>query len=272
MPTPLRETTPDGVSAVLPAFNEEAVIGDTVRRTHTVLASVGLAKFEVIVVDDGSRDGTRAACESVAAELAGVHVLSHDTNRGYGAALRSGFDAATCDAVFLMDSDGQFDPAELGLILEHWDGHTVVCGYRAHRSDPFARRAYNRAFFAIVDARFGHTVRDVNCGFKLFPRAVGTGLTSDGALISTELLVRARDNGYLFANVAVSHAPRLTGTPTGANPRVVLRAFKELRDLDRRRRHEPRADRMSADVDAQLVVDAAGLRRPHDHALAQHEK
>lgn len=272
MPTPLRETTPDGVSAVLPAYNEEAVIATTVLTTHTVLASLGLADFEVIVVDDGSRDGTRAAAERVAAQLAGVRVLSHDTNQGYGSALRSGFDAATCDAVFLMDSDGQFDPAELGLLLDHWDGNTVVCGYRAHRSDPFTRRAYNRAFFAIVDARFGHTVRDVNCGFKLFPRAVGTGLTSAGALISTEMLMRARDNGYRFADVAVSHAPRLTGTPTGANPRVVLRAFKELRDLDRRRRHGAPADRASDDVNVQLVVDATGRRRPHDHALAQHEK
>ncbi|MGH7686284.1 MAG: glycosyltransferase family 2 protein [Candidatus Dormibacteria bacterium] len=272
MPTPLRKPGPDGVSAVLPAYNEEAVIAATVRQTHAVLASLELAEFEVLVVDDGSRDGTRAECERVASELGGVRVLTHDTNQGYGSALRTGFDAATCDAVFLMDSDGQFDPAQLGLLLDHWDGNTVVCGYRAHRSDPFPRRAYNRAFFAIVDARFGHTVRDVNCGFKLFPRAVGTGLTSEGALISTELLVRARDNGYRFADVAVSHAPRLTGTPTGANPRVVLRAFRELRDLDQRRRHAPRAERPSDDVNVHLVADAGGRRRPHDHALAQHEK
>src|SRR5215471_13169699 len=147
MPTPPRKSLPTGISAVLPAFNEAAVIASTVHRTHRALASLGLERFEVIVVDDGSRDGTRAQCERVAAELDGVRVVSHDTNRGYGTALRTGFETATCDAVFLMDSDGQFDPAEIRLLLEHWDGHTVVCGDRARRSDPLPRRAYNRAFF-----------------------------------------------------------------------------------------------------------------------------
>jgi glycosyltransferase involved in cell wall biosynthesis len=229
---------PDSVSAVLPAFNEARVIATTVRRTHAALLASGVRSFEIVVVDDGSTDGTRAEMELVQQELHDVRAISHPRNRGYGAALRTGFDTASNDAIFLMDSDGQFDPAELELLLEHWDGRTVVCGYRAHRSDPFARRVSNRAFFAIVNARLGSTARDVNCAFKLFPRQLGCGLASDGALISTELLVRARDEGYRIVNVAVSHSPRRTGTATGSNPRVVARAFKELWELDRRRRLE----------------------------------
>lgn len=233
------ESLPDGVSAVLPALNEEGAIAATVRRTHAALAASGVRAFEVIVVDDGSTDATAARCEAVMRELSEVRVVSHPRNRGYGAALRTGFEASRGPAVFLMDSDGQFDPGDLRLLLEHWDGRTVVCGYRAQRSDPFLRRLSNRAFFALVNARLGRTARDVNCAFKLFPRAVGCGLESEGALISTELLVRARAAGYRIVDVPVRHAPRLTGTPTGGNPRVVARAFKELWELDRRRRHQP---------------------------------
>lgn len=233
------ERMPQGISAVLPAYNEEAIIGTTVRRTHAALTGTGVPRFEVIVVDDGSTDGTRSAAEHAASQLSRVRVVSLPSNHGYGAALRAGFGAAREPEIFLMDSDGQFDPEEIRLLLGLWSERTAVCGVRAHRSDPLARRAYNRAFFAIVNARLGHTARDINCGFKLFPRAVTRGLVSDGALISTELLLRARDAGCRIVDVPVSHAPRTTGSATGANPRVVMRAFGELWRLDRRLRREP---------------------------------
>ena len=233
------ERLPDGISAVLPAYNEEAVIATTVRRTHAALTASGVERFEIVVVDDGSTEGTRIAAEGAASTLSRVRVVSLGANRGYGAALRAGFDAAHEPVIFLMDSDGQFDPAELALLLDKWTDRTAVCGVRAHRSDPVARRLYNRAFFSIVNARLGRTAEDINCGFKLFPRSVTRGLVSDGALISTELLLRARDAGCRIVNVPVSHAPRTTGTATGANPRVVIRAFGELYRLDRRLRHEP---------------------------------
>lgn len=233
------ERLPDGISAVLPAYNEEAVISTTVRRTHAALTATGVPQFEIVVVDDGSTDGTRMAAEDAASTLTCVRVVSLPANRGYGAALRAGFDAAREPVIFLMDSDGQFDPAEVRLLLDRWSEGTAVCGVRAHRSDPLPRRLYNRAFFTIVTARLGRTALDINCGFKLFPRAVTRGLVSDGALISTELLLRARDAGCSIVDVAVTHAPRTTGTATGANPRVVMHAFGELWRLDRRLRQEP---------------------------------
>ena len=110
------------------------------------------------------------------------------------------------------------------------------------------RRAANAAFFLVVRAALGGSVWDANCGFKLFPRAVGCGLSSDGALISTELLVRAREHGHAIVDVPVPHAPRLTGAPTGARPSVVLRAFVELWRLHRRMRAEPA--RLQADLEA----------------------
>ena len=231
----MRPILPDGISAVLPAFNESAVIEHTVRATHQALRESGVRTCEVIVVDDGSSDGTRDECLRLAAELPAVRLISHSHNLGYGAALRTGFDAARMDAVFLMDSDGQFDPADISRLLQRWDGHSAVCGYREHRSDPAERRLFNAAFFAIVNARFGRSARDINCGFKLFPAALGRGLQAEGALISTELVLRARESSGIV-DVAVRHSPRRTGTPTGAKPSVVMRAFGELWRLDRRRR------------------------------------
>src|SRR5258708_29700241 len=153
------------VSAVLPAYNEVAVIADVVRRTHAALRAQDTPAFEVIVVDDGSRDGTGDAVRGVAAELPEVRLVRHPANRGYGAALRTGFEAATCDAVWLLDSDAQFDPADLRLLLPRYAPLTLVAGYRRRRSDPVMRRANHRAFFALVPVVMGPTARDVNCAF-----------------------------------------------------------------------------------------------------------
>jgi glycosyltransferase involved in cell wall biosynthesis len=216
------------VSAVLPAYNEEAVIAETVTRTAGALTELGVADFEILVIDDGSKDATAARASSANDAGTRVRVVSHPRNRGYGAALRTGFDAATCEAVFLMDSDGQFDPTEISRLLAMYGPDRVICGYRIRRKDTWARRLYHKAFFGIVRLGFGPTVRDVNCAFKLFPRAVGHGLHADGALVSTELLVRARRSGYRLMNVGVHHYPRTTGRATGADVRVVMRAFREL--------------------------------------------
>jgi glycosyltransferase involved in cell wall biosynthesis len=216
------------VSVVLPAYNEEAVIAETIMRTAQALTSLGIDDFEILVVDDGSKDATASRASSADGAAAHVRVVSHPRNRGYGAALRTGFDAATRDAVFLMDSDGQFDPNEISRLLAMYGPDRVICGYRIRRNDTLARRLYHTAFFGLVRLGFGPTVRDVNCAFKLFPRAVGQGLHADGALVSTELLVRARRSGYRLMNVGVHHYPRTTGRATGADVRVVVRAFREL--------------------------------------------
>ncbi len=224
------------ISVVLPAFNESAVIADVVTRSGRALLANGVVDAEIIVVDDGSHDAT--AAEAQAAQAAAgvpVRVIRHSRNRGYGAALRSGFEGATRDAVWLMDSDAQFDPADLSRVLPLYSPRTAVYAYRLKRRDTLLRRANHAAFFVLVRALFGPSVHDVNCAFKLFPRELGVGLEAAGAVISTELVLRTRRSGYLVAEIGVPHYPRTAGKATGANPRVVLLAFVELWRLWRRR-------------------------------------
>lgn len=217
------------VSAVMPAFNEEGNLEQSVSRMAAAL-NAHARSFEIIVVDDGSRDGTRAVLDRLKPAYPQLRVIRHPVNRGYGAAVRSGFDAARLSWVFLMDADNQFDPAEIGALLAAAGQADIVAGYRRHRSDPPLRRLNAFAFFTLVRLLFGRLLRDVNCAFKLIRRdlLVQMALHSDGALINTEVMVLARQLGARVVEVPVHHYPRQSGSATGANPRVVLRAFREL--------------------------------------------
>jgi len=217
------------VSAVMPAFNEEANLGRSVAALDAALDRIA-PQHEIIVVDDGSRDGTAAVLRGLRAERPCLRVVSHPTNLGYGAALRSGFAAARHDWVFFMDADNQFDPAELQSLVQRADGAEMVVGYRRVRRDPWIRRLNALAFFGLARLLFGYLARDVNCAFKLIRADLlrGLPLQSTGAFINAELLARARRHGAQVVEVPVHHFPRPAGRQTGADPRVVLRAFGEL--------------------------------------------
>jgi glycosyltransferase involved in cell wall biosynthesis len=217
------------ISAVMPAYNEEANLEQSVGRMASALKTFSRG-FEIIVVDDGSQDATAAVLERLKVAHPNLRVIRHPANRGYGAALRSGFDAARFPWIFLMDADNQFDPAEVELLLARAADADIVAGYRKQRRDPLLRRISAWAFFTMVRLLFGRLVRDVNCAFKLIRRdlIVRMALQSEGALINTEMLVLARQLQARVVEVPVHHYPRTAGKPTGANIRVVLRAFAEL--------------------------------------------
>jgi glycosyltransferase involved in cell wall biosynthesis len=217
------------ISAVMPAYNEEANLEQSVGRMASALEGVTRG-FEIIVVDDGSQDGTATVLERLKAAHPNLRVIRHSANRGYGAALRSGFDAARFGWVFLMDADNQFDPAEIELLLARAADADIVAGYRKHRRDPLLRRLNAWAFFTLVRLLFGRLVRDVNCAFRLTRRDLLTrmALHSEGALINTEMLVLARQLHARVVEVPVHHYPRRAGKQTGASIRVVIRAFAEL--------------------------------------------
>lgn len=218
------------LSLVFPAHDEQDNIAQTAERARRTLARLGLSG-EVIVVDDGSTDETAA----IAASIPGVRLIRHGRNRGYGAALRTGFEAARGERVFFTDADLQFDLAELAALLGPAATADIVIGYRNPRQDPLHRRVNARAWGALVGHLFDLGVRDVNCAFKLIHRRVfeAVSLRSEGAFINTELLARARAAGFSIREVPVRHYARAHGQQSGNRPDVVLRAFAELGRLHR---------------------------------------
>jgi glycosyltransferase involved in cell wall biosynthesis len=220
------------IAAVLPAYNEEALIEQTIRHLASVLVQL-VDSFQIVVTDDGSRDRTASILARLQATQPDLHlkVVTHPTNLGYGAALASGFDAATADLVLLLDADGQFDVAELVHLLAAMDADIdLVIGYRVKRADPPVRLLNAWGWKQLVNGLFGYTARDVDCAFKLFRREVWTNVhvESRGATFSAEFLIKARRLDFHITEVPVSHLPRKAGSPTGARPRVILRAFVEL--------------------------------------------
>ncbi len=222
------------LSVFLPCFDEEDNVARTVERALSVLCDRDLERFEIIVVNDGSRDRTGAVADALAEEHDEVRVAHHVQNQGYGAALRTGFEAAKFPWVFFTDGDGQFDLAEIDGFLAAADDVEGVIGYRLQRADHFGRRVNTWLWSLAVRTLFRLRVRDIDCAFKLLSRhaldEVGP-LTASGAVISTELLVGVRSAGMPIREIGVHHYPREAGAPTGASIKVILRALRELVQL-----------------------------------------
>ena len=223
-----------GLSVFLPSHNEEGNVERVVRSWTAELPNVA-DNYEVIVVDDGSRDRTGEIAERLAKEDSHVKVVRHPVNRGYGGAVISGVRAATMSYVLLCDGDGQFDPKDIERLTPFVPEYDVVAGRRVRRADHLIRRINGRAWTTLVRVLLGITITDIDCGFKLFKREKldGMELRAHGAMISTELMARLAGRNAKVKEVDVSHLPRLTGEQSGANLKVVARAFKELLALYR---------------------------------------
>ena len=220
------------LSIFFPAYNEEGAIERTVRDALATARDVA-DDYEVIVVDDGSADRTAEIVETVAAEDPHVRLVRHGTNRGYGAALRSGFASATKELVFFSDADGQFHLDELPATLAQARQTPVVAGFRIKRSDAWHRLFIARTYRLIIFLVFGLRVRDIDCAWKLFRREAleGLELESNGAFISSELLIKLRRRGVPIREVGVHHYPRTTGVSKGATPIVILRTIRDIMRL-----------------------------------------
>jgi glycosyltransferase involved in cell wall biosynthesis len=231
------------LSIILPCFNEAPNVAAAVADAQRA-AALHAQNHEVIVVDDGSSDQTGAIAARLAAADDRVRVVTHEHNRGYGAAVRSGLAASRGDWVLLTDGDRQFDLLELERLVGLTDRCDLIAGYRVLRADPIHRRLAARAWNIVTRRSFGVAVRDVDCAFKLMrgDAVRSLPLQSDGAMISTELVVRAQQAGWVIAEVGVQHLPRVAGSPSGGDPRVVLRAFRERRAFSRRLRSEAGAE------------------------------
>jgi glycosyltransferase involved in cell wall biosynthesis len=221
------------LSYFFPAHDEAENIESLVAEALATLPQLA-DRFEVIAVDDGSRDATPAVADRLVAEHPDVvRVIHHPVNLGYGAALRSGFGAARFPLVCFTDGDRQFRVADLERLLDRQslaDSPDVVIGYRLHRADAPLRLIYARAYRACLALFYGLNVRDVDCACKLFRRDAlqGIHLDSGGAFLSAELLIKLRAHGRRLAEVGVPHHPRVAGSASGANPRVILRAVRDF--------------------------------------------
>lgn len=223
------ETSLASITVFFPCYNEE----ENVERT--TLAALKMARrvssdVEVIIVNDGSRDQTGRIADRLAQEHAEVRAVHNNPNLGYGGALQRGFREATKQWIFYTDGDGQFDFEEIDKLIALSNEYDIVSAYRIHREDSIFRKINAFGWTTLANCVFRLWLRDIDCAFKLFPRRLfdEIELKSTGALIDTEILARAKRRGYSIGQVGVHHYPRTAGEQSGANLRVILRAFKEL--------------------------------------------
>lgn len=231
-----RMTKPISLSVFFPVFNEKENLPITIARTiRTLEESPFVYAYEIIIVDDGSKDGSAELADALATTHPTVRVVHHNGNKGYGSALKTGIAAARMDYVFFTDADLQFDIVELNALLVHLGEYPVVIGYRAPRRDPFLRLVNAWGWNVLNRFLFGLRVRDIDCAFKIFRRELvqELPLQSQGAMISAETLIRLTCKDVPVKEVPVSHLPRKMGSPTGAKPSVIYRAFSEMIELYR---------------------------------------
>ncbi len=221
--------TPRSLSVILPAYNEEAVIEQTLRTIMPVLAG-WMHNFEVLVINDGSKDHTAQIVARLSVYDARIKLINHPRNKGYGAALVTGFESATKETTFFMDSDGQFDIRDLIAFFPLIELYDAVLGYRIDRQDVWMRKLNAWTWKQLVHFMFGVSVRDVDCAFKLYRSQFFRShqLETCGAMINAEVLYKLGRYGYTYTEVGVRHLPRQAGKATGAKPAVILRALHEM--------------------------------------------
>lgn len=223
----------ESISAFFPCYNDEATIASMVNAAVKTVEEVG-ADGEVIVINDGSTDGSQEVLEDLSDSQPWLRIVVHEHNRGYGGALLSGFAAATKEWVFYTDGDAQYDATELAVLVDAAsDDVDVVQGYKLQRGDNLARRAIGRVYHRFVRALFGLNIRDTDCDFRLIRRTLleRVDLVHSTGVICVEMVRKFQDAGARFVEVPVHHYPRTHGRSQFFRPSSVLRSLRDLAAL-----------------------------------------
>jgi glycosyltransferase involved in cell wall biosynthesis len=227
-PSPARHTA--GLSIFFPAYNDSGTIASMVIRTVKA-ASELTSDFEIIVVDDGSADGTAEIADELARTYPQVRAVHHPINRDYGAALQTGFRTATKDLIFYTDGDAQYDPAELSLLWARLTPDAdMVNGYKISRAVPLHRIVIGRVYHHIVSFLFGLKLRDVDCDFRLMRRRIfdRINLVKTSGIICVEMMKKIQDAGFRIVEVPVHHYHRAFGKSEFFNVRRLFRTGRDL--------------------------------------------
>ncbi|MDQ3347730.1 MAG: glycosyltransferase family 2 protein [Acidobacteriota bacterium] len=242
--------TKPGLSVFFPAYNDSGTIASLVITALQTARSL-TSDFEIIIVNDGSADATAEVADELARTYPEVRVVHHPRNRGYGGALRSGFQAATRDLVFYTDGDAQYDPKEMAVLWAALDERVdLVNGYKISRSDPLHRVVIGRIYHHTVKLLFGLKVRDVDCDFRLIRRSVFETVTleKNSGVICLEMIKKVQDAGFSISEVPVHHYHRTHGRSQFFNfrrlGRTALDVAKLWYVLVVRRQHLRRAPRV----------------------------
>jgi glycosyltransferase involved in cell wall biosynthesis len=240
-----------GLTVFFPAYNDSGTIASMVV-TAVQTARRLTSDFEVLVVNDGSKDRTASILDELAQLYPEVRVIHHETNRGYGGALRSGFAAVRKELIFYTDGDAQYDPAELELLWRRLAPDVdLVNGYKISRSDPLHRIVIGRIYHHTVRLLFGLRMRDIDCDFRLMRRAIfdRVRLEKNSGVICLEMMKKIQDAGFRLAEVPVHHFHRAYGKSQFFNARRIVRTGVDVARLwvalvlQRRHLREPAAAR-----------------------------
>jgi glycosyltransferase involved in cell wall biosynthesis len=232
-----------GLSVFFPAYNDSGTIASMVIRAVKAASEV-TSDFEIIVVNDGSGDGTAEIADELARTYPQVRVVHHPENRGYGGALQTGFRSSTKKLIFYTDGDAQYDPAELAVLWQKMDADVdLVNGYKISRSDPLHRIVIGRLYHHIVSTLFGLRVRDVDCDYRLMRRRIfeRINLEKTSGVICLAMMTKITDGGFRIVEVPVHHYHRAFGKSQFFNvPRIFKTGIDVLRlwfELVVRRKH-----------------------------------
>ncbi len=221
------------LSVFFPAYNEEENITSVVEKAIGVLSQVA-SKYEILIIDDGSKDRTGEIADKLARENKLIKVVHHLPNQGYGAALKSGYSQSRYPWVAFTDSDGQFDFSEIKKFLPYTAEADLILGYRLKRADSILRSLFTFGWATIARILLNLEAKDYSCGFKLIKKKVFEAvqpLKGEEKVTQIELLVRARRLGFKFVEVGVNHYPRQFGQQTGTDLKVVVKSIIDLFNL-----------------------------------------